>query len=83
MVKSVISARTKKGPLSGPFVSADDGIRTRDLVITNDVRYRLRYISVNGLIIANEATVVNIIFQISEVFSGIAAGFAPRKNTED
>ena len=51
-----------------PF-SADDGIRTRDLVITNDVRYRLRYISVNVNIIAERQILVNIIFIIFGDFS--------------
>ena len=57
-----------------PF-SADDGIRTRDLVITNDVLYRLRYISVNGHIIANAGAVVNRNFNFSVIFPGLTAPY--------
>ncbi len=53
----------KRAPDRAPF-SADDGIRTRDLVITNDVRYLLRYISVNVTIIADEGGDVNIFLRI-------------------
>ena len=61
------SSAEKGSPFGEPF-SADDGIRTRDLVITNDVRYRLRYISVNGHIIAKARAVVNTHFSIFQPF---------------
>lgn len=59
---------TKKKQPKGLQTGANTGIRTRDLVITNDVRYRLRYISVNGHIIAKARAVVNTHFSIFQPF---------------